>query len=253
MRVLLILTFFVAASCQCGDVSTRDAGGGGPGLPDGGTVDAGSVDGGAVRDGGSGTDAGLSADGGIICDGLTADACRMTPGCRADFCTGCTCGSNYQGCRPFQSHPPICPLTPCPEPSCCSSNADCLGNTFCVSPEAPPSCGTCNNTPSTCTTDAECAPSICEPRPCACADEHACVPGCSDTNPCHSGLACNPTTRRCESVACTTDAQCASTFTCGTSGLCVRRTCTDDTQCGLGACVNGECFDSRGHCQDSVR
>lgn len=253
MRSLLTCTVLFITGCNCGDRAGVD---GGLGASDSGSLDAGVIgsDAGLVgSDGGSsGADAGLATDAGTACDGLAVDACRTTAGCRADFCAGCTCASTYQGCHVTASHPPLCPLGPCPEPACCSSNADCLGNTFCVSPEAPPSCGICNVTPSTCATDAECAPEICEPRPCACADEHACVPGCSATNPCHTGLACNPTTRRCESVPCTSDAQCASTFRC-TSLVCVRRTCTDDTQCGVGACVNGECFDDRGQCEGPVR
>ena len=252
MRSLLTCAVLFITGCNCGDRGGGDAGTGGG--SDSGSLDAGAVgtDGGNPgSDAGARSDAGASSDAGLACDGLAVDACRATTGCRADFCAGCTCTSTYQGCHLAGSRPPICPLGPCPQPACCSSNADCLGNTFCASPESPPSCGACNNTPSTCTTDAQCAPQICEPRPCACAAEHACVPGCSESNPCHTGLACNATTRRCEVVACTTDAQCASTFSCK-SLVCVRRPCTDDTQCGVGACVNGQCFDDRGQCQTPV-
>ena len=90
-------------------------------------------------------------------------------------------------------------------------------------------------------------------RTCACSGQLDCAPGCSEMNPCHTGLACNATTHRCEVVACAADAECPSTFRCGRSLSCVRKTCSGDAECGSGFCVNGLCFDGKGRCDANMR
>ena len=283
--ILACSVIFVSIGCQCGDTSSRDSGGGAGGgsstgggsgggspsdggqgggggtLADAGTADSGAKDAGSP-DAGS-PDAGSTGpiDGGTGCEGLPADACRAKPGCRADFCQGCACAFSYQGCHLVGSRPPFCPLAPCMvDPTCCASNADCLANTTCVDPESPPSCGgTCNNDPPTCTNDAQCSvtggplAAICAVRNCACSGQLDCAPGCSEMNPCHTGIACNATTHRCEVVACATDVECPSTFRCGRSLSCVRKTCSGDAECGSGFCVNGLCFDGKGRCDANMR
>ena len=268
-RFLSCVAMLFSAGCNCGDRGGVDAGTGpfdggvvsqaDGGPQDGGLVsspDAGATDGGTVvTDGGAlGLDGGtLGLDGGSGCEGLTAAACTATPGCRADFCSGCTCAAGaYMGCHTKASHPPICPLSPCPTPTCCGKDSDCGTNSFCASPESPPRCAVCNAEPSSCTTDSQCAPSICDPRACACNAETACTPGCSEANPCFTGTVCNAGTRRCETIACTGDTQCPSTFKCDIK-VCVRRTCVDDTGCGTGVCVNGACFDTKGQCEFPIR
>ena len=263
MRALMMCVVLLFSGCQCGDRANADAGSGntdsgvldgGSVAIDGGATGGGATDGGAtIIDGGQPVDGGIvTLDGGLGCEGLTAAACMIKPGCRADFCSSCTCAPNYSGCHPKGSRETPCPLKPCPEPACCSSSADCLDNAFCLAPETPPTCGVCNALPSTCSTDAECAPMICEPRACACGGERDCVAGCSVSNPCHTGATCNATNRRCEAMACSGDPQCPSTFKCD-GATCIRRTCTDATECGLGACVNGECYDAKGTCEAPIR
>ena len=268
MRLYFGLFLLMASGCQCGLGPTFDGGAGATdsglgrdggdadgGLADGGGNDGGSTDAGSTdagsTDAGSGLDAGLS-DGGVVCEGLSASACRATPQCQAQFCEGCECAPTYQGCRLLGARPPLCPGAPCmADRTCCRDNADCLGAaTNCVSPESGPLCGTCRPEPSTCASDDQCGGGICSPRPCACAGQTDCAPGCGATNPCPTGSVCNGTTRRCQAQTCGGGLECASTFLCSQT-VCVRKTCLTDTQCGDGFCTNGECFDSRGECKVS--
>ncbi len=199
--------------------------------------DAGRLDGGVQPDGGSGVD----------CRALDAAACRAQHACIADFCTTCSCTPTFFGCRKSSEPGPRCPQLGCAQPRCCTADSQCTPQV--CKPSGESTClGVCDPSAPTCVNDIDCGGSaICEPRPCACGAQKSCKPGCGPTQPCATGLTCDAASRRCTLTRCTAAGDCASTFTC-MAGSCQRKTCTDDSSCGSGFCVNQHCFDGYGTC-----
>jgi hypothetical protein len=253
-------------SCGRGSLDNRDAGSGG-GSSAGGTaggVAGGTGGGGSSAGGSAGGVAGGAGGGGSAggagggtagpCSGLSVSACRVDTRCTPDFCRQCDCKPTFAQCRARTAPEFLCPRLGCLEPQCCSDDSRCGRPTVCL-PPGQTSCGVCDNSPSTCVSDATCNPqmtgNVCLPRPCACTGASDCQPGCGTTNPCERGRICNPTTLRCEDFRCSTMLPCPSGMDCisGIAGnLCIAKSCTDDATCGDVFCVAGRCSDTLGQC-----
>jgi hypothetical protein len=174
--------------------------------------------------------------------------CRLTTGCVADFCSDCTCGQTFNGCRALAAEPDDCPPLLCPEPTCCGDGADCDSARSCYHPGESPGCGAPNDDPGDCTVDTECnqgAGEICEPIPCSSLGAFHCVAGCTGPGDCQQGTECNPE-HRCTSQPCDDTSPCPTDFHCDES-FCARDACVLDTDCA-GFCVEGLCYDGRGTC-----
>lgn len=147
----------------------------------------------------------------------------------------------------------------------CRQSNDCnAAFELCLEPGGFAGCGICY--PETeidreyqrCSTDAECGNDICEPlglptRTCsACfGPVFVCMPGCSKDDECAAGKQCDR--GRCVPQACSADQQCPVHHAClpatdNGSGVCLRKTCTNDAECSGGFCVKGMCYDALGRC-----
>jgi hypothetical protein len=267
MRVLLLLSCLAVVACGragLNDDVDGGVGGGGGGTAGGVGGGAGGGAGGGLGGGvgggpgggvGGGPGGGAGGGGGASCAGLSADACRARADCAADFCLLCTCTPRYEGCRRVSEAPAQCPQVECAQPLCCASDAACQPSATCAPQGTPQGCGICNPQLSLCATDQDCVAfpvvNICEPVPCSCSAARQCVPGCGPSSPCAQGTTCNATTGRCQAIPCASDANCPLTFGCS-SGVCVRKACSTDTQCGDGFCVNGACHEGLGECRSPV-
>lgn len=250
-----------------GSAAGGTAGNAGGGSTAGGTAGGGSIGGGLSGGGVAGGVAGGSAGGRAggaaggtgggeafnPCRGLSAGDCRANALCDADFCFACSCRPNFEGCRLKVQTPAVCPAFGCPQPQCCSDDSTCGRPFVCMEPNRV-SCGTCNNAPSTCATDASCNTSVtgnvCLPRACACSGQTDCQAGCSAQNPCRDGQTCDAATKQCEQTRCTST-PCPSGFNCvlgPTGNVCIARSCTSDRECGDIFCVSGTCRTSLGVC-----
>ncbi len=107
----------------------------------------------------------------------------------------------------------------------------------------------------------EAATGHCVPRSCdqtACPAETFCTAAkvcayqrCNEKRGCQDGFTCSATFV-CEPTPCPdgTDAACSATHTCNAgSKTCQRRSCSCDTECGSGYCVEGGCYTAAGTCQ----
>lgn len=244
-----------AGSAGGGSTAGGTAGGGTAGGVSGGGVAGGGVAGGGNAAGGAAGGTGGAGGGEPFnpCRGLSAGDCRANALCDADFCFACSCRPNFEGCRLKVQTPAVCPAFGCPQPQCCSNDSTCGRPLVCME-SGRFSCGTCNNAPSTCATDASCNTSVtgnvCLPRACACSGETDCQPGCSAQNPCRDGETCDAATKRCEQTRCTST-PCPSGFNCvlgPTGNVCIARSCTSDRDCGDIFCVSGTCRTSLGVC-----
>jgi hypothetical protein len=107
----------------------------------------------------------------------------------------------------------------------------------------------------TCITALDCtAPDVCVffTPPCSCGGPASeCRPSCG-TAGCAADETCDGSTGLCAPTPCTAGYACPSHTTCGSAGGdehgCVRDTCTVDSDCGCGACVEGRCYDDFGVC-----
>jgi len=139
----------------------------------------------------------------------------------------------------------------------CRKDQDCQGpSEYCATVEVGGImyCGTPSDM--LCSSDSECADAgsggfVCEETTCpsgAFAGK-ACFPGCTDAS-CgpseETGLVCG-TRHRCEPKACAKPSDCPQNFDC-TAQACRRRTCSADSEC-TGYCVNGQCRDALGKCE----
>lgn len=235
MRLLILLGVVVLLACGRATLTEPGAGGGTGGAGGGGGGGGGSLDGGGAS----------------TCHGLALDACRARPDCVADFCFICTCTPRYEGCRGVDDVPHGCPPVECVQPECCKTSQDCTAPALCAAPGTHPTCGACNPQPGSCNSDSDCLAfptvSICEPIPCSCSHQRHCVPGCNPHH-CAQGTVCNAITGRCEPLTCNTSGDCPGPFAC-ISGLCVRKPCAVDSDCGDGFCVMNACFEGYGECQ----
>jgi len=90
-----------------------------------------------------------------------------------------------------------------------------------------------------CASDNDCATGVCS--------NSACVPGCSAQMPCASPLTRCGATQRCEALTCQNDDTCPMNASCQ-QGQCARRSCTKDSDCDGGSCVNSVCYETLGTC-----
>jgi hypothetical protein len=146
--------------------------------------------------------------------------------------------------------PDDCTHTQQPTTACCLVDTQCM-SAICAPPGTPQICGSCDSSPSTCTTDAQCktqiSTSICEPRACACTDERDCVAGCTSDAGCDDGETCNLTSNRCEVTTCATAATCPQDFDC-LANRCIRKGCISNADCDA-FCVDGLCYQEAGECR----
>jgi hypothetical protein len=177
-------------------------------------------------------------------------------------------------CHDFSECPfGLCSYEPaggCPvNPHECSIDGDCSNGGVCIH-------GVCGDqcippcTSATCTADQVCAMSgHCEPKPCTagytCETGTLCAPtrsgvdghGCaaascsSDGYKCAPGFRCAPSpsadAHECSDISCTEGFACPMNFDCNPASTaahhCDRRSCTGDSNCDCGACVEGVCQD----------
>lgn len=149
--------------------------------------------------------------------------------------------------------------SPRDEQATCRSNDDCLRPARCSVPRdslaSEASCHLYVTGPSSevpgCGADVDCppqqrcyrsAPSGVWSPPVCCAP-----PGCQSDRVCGEGNRCDEN-GHCVPISCTTDDECPTVFQCS-SGLCSRRTCSDDSACSSGFCVFRVCRTQLGTCR----
>ena len=143
---------------------------------------------------------------------------------------------------------------PTPPPGSCASDADCTNGQFCVNPSESMGCGMCYQPYYSCTSDTECGTgNVCIPdtNPCLCnGPSNTCAPACTATS-CPEGQICG-SSGRCEYVSCSSGAYTCPAYTTCTAGAaengCVRWSCSSNSECGDGVCVESQCFSAYGFC-----
>lgn len=235
------------------DGSAEDAG------KDGGDdsgVDAGSAD---VDAGFRWTSCVAYLDGG----GSPDDPCAPSFGMCSDgegCCNTYTCEDGH-----VVETPPLCDgpcilrgtcagyVPPPPDRMRCRTDADCGDPDMgCLPPgePEPPCCGICFEPPRECGDGLDCSiGNVCESTPvtCSCSGPAtSCVPDCR-LGSCAGTDVCDVGTGLCRPPRCDEGAECPPSATC-TGGECVRRTCTADSDCDCGACVDGRCYEGEGSC-----
>jgi len=114
----------------------------------------------------------------------------------------------------------------------CLADSDCpSGAPHCASSFGQTSCVAC-------VADRDCAIGICTGG--------ACMPQCGPTKPCGSLSECGPSLR-CQPLSCASSATCPTNTGC-IAGHCQRRSCSKDSDCDQGGCVNTFCYESLGTC-----
>lgn len=244
--------------CGTGNGGTGGAGATGGTGGTGGTAGKGGGAGGSA--GGATCNRPLPAQGG---QGF-GEACRTV--------SDCPPGGFGQCLRPDE---PLCAGGGgAPEPSC-TDDASCGGQGYvCQDRETGgKGCAIACTTDQSCgasqrceTTTGHCVARNCDVGGAACPGESFCSEGkcayqqCNAARPCGTGLDCSPKTFQCEPRECDTTDQgsCPDTFTClalssQPKQICVRSTCTCDTQCGAsGFCLGGTCYESAGTCSGNI-
>jgi hypothetical protein len=103
---------------------------------------------------------------------------------------------------------------------------------------------------SSCDTDAQCGSGICQRRrQCSAGgggEYRMCNVRCTTDSNCDYGFTC-ASDGHCQPISCGAGGTCPPDYLCGTNSLCIRRSCTTDSECSV-ACVNGRCFDRPGRC-----
>jgi dienelactone hydrolase len=135
----------------------------------------------------------------------------------------------------------------------CESSDACQGSgNRCVAPDQFVGCGACRPIDPGCASDTQCQPfgAVCAPAPpmaCACVPVLQCLAPCQTSAlGCATGEQCEPS-GHCVATPCSIDADCPSQFACAASA-CMRKTCGADSDCSMGFCVLGRCFDTLGTC-----
>ena len=173
------------------------------------------------------------------------DSAETASGCR----TSSECSRQDESCRPplqASAYNPLCGID-CQVQVECATNEDCDAATpLCLRYLG--DCCYASGTPSfacaaACTDNAQCG----EGKRCR-ADQVGCEP-----IPCNAGFAC-PAHTTCHPEV-MVGAPICLTASCNPLELehgCVRQTCTSDSDCGGGFCVDERCFDTLGDCQGPV-
>ena len=145
----------------------------------------------------------------------------------------------------------------------CRSQDDCgltPTSLYCLAPDEPLGCGTCQYGTDECAFDRDCASDagssvgrkICDVAPesrCFCMPTRICLVGCRTDTDCQTGQGCN-SNHVCKK-SCAVGAACPVDFTCGTDGFCQIKMCTSDSECSA-ACVKGTCYGTFGTCVPPV-
>ncbi len=196
---------------------------------------SGRGDGGVGRDGGGGTDGGFTC-GAEVCDPgeVCCTSCAGVQTC-AVACTGEAC---------FDAGP-----------SGCRSDADCTSSgESCLAPGASHGCGIPCSPDRQCESAGECAEGqLCVEYVASCCGpdmpSSRCQDPCTETS-CPEGERCG-VDGVCEPTPCEEGWECPEHTSCegaGDAHGCRRTTCTTDTDCAGGFCVNGACYSSLGAC-----
>lgn len=138
----------------------------------------------------------------------------------------------------------------------CWVQSDCPLYATCSSPGPRPCPGVCEQSNAACQVDSDCAafdagtdaPLVCDLLPCGgCGVPMGCLPGCGTDADCALGTSCGGDHRCAPSPCAPGGASCPIDFTCGSNGVCARKTCSADSQCSK-ACVLGACYGAPGTC-----
>jgi len=149
-----------------------------------------------------------------------------------------------------------CEGFPHPDQSSCTSQTDCMGGSYCHFPGDGPVCGAPCFQDRQCESDAECEGGVCEEYDPGCCPvgmlssqcrEPCTVGSCPDGTQCSNDGHCE-----CTDDGCDVNQACESVD--GRPRRCVRRSCTDASDCDCGVCSDGRCTPPPdvGYCQAPV-
>ena len=185
------------------------------------------------------------------CSGLDAQTCSATPGCRADYCSECSCTPVFVGCTRTVDPPTTCPLVECPAFHC---QCDGLDEQSCIANESSLGCTAnycagCNGTSlfSGCTGPGQ-GPPACP--------ERLCPNGCRTQSDCANGAGgeClapgQPLCGGACPMSCTSDTQCGAGNVCAFSPCSCSASNSNICQasCATAGCPDGQSCGSDGHC-----
>jgi hypothetical protein len=145
----------------------------------------------------------------------------------------------------------------------CGSNADCSNGFQCSPGGVTIGCGICAMPENPCSTDGDCTligdaapsqPMVCGPGgECTCpvgGKSGSCIPACHSASDCGADEAC-ASSGHCVPKPCTSDSDCPSTqsidYACS-GGTCATKSCTTNADCGTHYCVSGTCYPQAGVC-----
>lgn len=190
--------------------------------------------------------------------------CGPEPQAPLGYGTPCQTKAECPAANPDVSTASVCELGQCTQ---CATSADCPASTpvcgsvqaglsrqfrLCLEcladkdcPSAKPHCAGSGAVTRcvVCASDADCATGVCSAG--------ACVPGCSAQAPCPNPLTTCGAVQRCEPLKCEGGSACPSNAAC-LQGVCVRRSCTKDSECDSGGCVNSLCHETLGSCHTQI-
>jgi len=140
--------------------------------------------------------------------------------------------------------------------SSCTSESDCPGGNSCHFPGDGPVCGAACFQDRQCESDAEGPEGVCEQYDAGCCPEGTlsseCRARCTESS-CPDGTQCNDAGHcECTNDGCGVNQACEDVD--GDTRRCVRRSCTDATDCDCGVCSDGRCTPPPdvGYCQPPV-
>lgn len=160
-------------------------------------------------------------------DASTASVCEL------GSCTQCATSADCP------AGAPVCGSVPAGFSQQLRLCLECLADKDC--PSANPHCAGAGGLTKcfVCASDEDCDTGVCSAG--------VCVPGCSAQAPCPNPLTTCGAAQRCEPLECQDGSACPANAAC-LQGVCARRSCTKDTDCDSGGCVNSLCHETLGSC-----
>jgi hypothetical protein len=164
------------------------------------------------------------------------------PTCLDDASCGGVAGGPKYVCQAFESGGASCQQA-CVDDTICGASQRCdVATGHCVQRDCP-------TAPAACPSDTFCG-----------ADGKCAFQRCNAARPCATGETCSSSTFTCEPQTCDVNVKtsCPDTFTCVPLSskpieICVRTTCTCDTECGAsGFCLGGTCYENAGTCTGGI-
>jgi hypothetical protein len=187
-----------------------------------------------------------------LCEGLSESSCidaETTAGCTPSYCPDCKGGRVFSECLRPNAEAPHCFAC-----AGCRDWNDCQATYECLAPGEFPGCGPCDPTPG-CSSDVDCAAGqVCEKEGCLCVQNMTgmiCIPSCAKAG-CPNGQTCGES-GHCAPTLCDATTPCPKLFDClmpldSREGTCARHSCTQDSDCSGGFCVDGACYQMLGTC-----